>query len=161
MFFHNAHAAGTAQKPPVTKQADQRGKASAGKAKAADSVTATKAESIIVMGAGAARETQSLSHLALQEVAPGTSPLKTLSKLPGVMFTSSDPLGSYEWSQQIIIRGFDQSRLGFTMDGVPLGNLAYGNDNGLSIGRALQTENNGPATLAQGAGAVGVAASND
>ena len=77
------------------------------------------------------------------------------------MFTSSDPLGSYEWSQQIIIRGFDQSRLGFTMDGIPLGNLAYGNDNGLSIGRALQTENNGPATLAQGAGSVGVAASND
>lgn len=164
LFFHNAHAASTAQKQPVTKQTDQRGKAPAGKATAnarADSVTATKAESIIVMGAGAARETQSLSHLALQEVAPGTSPLKTLSKLPGVMFTSSDPLGSYEWSQQIIIRGFDQSRLGFTMDGIPLGNLAYGNDNGLSIGRALQTENNGPATLAQGAGAVGVAASND
>ncbi|MBE7728402.1 TonB-dependent receptor [Komagataeibacter sp. FXV3] len=164
MFFHNAHAASTAQNQPATKQTDQRSQPPAGKATtnaSADSVTATKAESIIVMGAGAARETQSLSHLALQEVAPGTSPLKTLSKLPGVMFTSSDPLGSYEWSQQIIIRGFDQSRLGFTMDGIPLGNLAYGNDNGLSIGRALQTENNGPATLAQGAGAVGVAASND
>ncbi|MBS1027106.1 TonB-dependent receptor [Gluconobacter albidus] len=120
-----------------------------------------KSESIVVLGSGASRETQTLSHLALQEVAPGTSPLKTLSKLPGVMFTSSDPLGAYEWSQQIIIRGFDQSRLGFTMDGIPLGNLAYGNDNGLSIGRALQTENNGPATLAQGAGSVGVAASND
>jgi len=120
-----------------------------------------QAESMVVLGAGASRETQTVSHLAIQQTTPGSSPFKALSKLPGVMFTSSDPLGAYEWSQQIIIRGFDQSRLGFTMDGVPLGNLAYGNDNGLSIGRALQTENNGPSTLAQGAGAVGVAASND
>ena len=120
-----------------------------------------ESEAIVVLGAGSSRETQSVSRTALMEYTPGTSPFKALSKLPGVMFTSSDPLGSYEWSQQIIIRGFDQSRLGFTMDGMPLGNLAYGNDNGLSIGRALQTENNGRATLSQGAGSVDVAASND
>ncbi|MBM9400729.1 TonB-dependent receptor [Gluconacetobacter azotocaptans] len=118
-------------------------------------------EAIVVFGAGASRETQTVSRTAISQYVPGTSPFKALSKLPGVMFTTSDPLGSYEWSQQIIIRGFDQSRLGFTMDGVPLGNLAYGNDNGLSIGRALQTENNGAATLTQGAGSVGVSASND
>ncbi|MBB2201462.1 TonB-dependent receptor [Gluconacetobacter tumulisoli] len=118
-------------------------------------------EAIIVLGAGASRETQTVSRMAISQYVPGTSPFKALSKLPGVMFTTSDPLGAYEWSQQIIIRGFDQSRLGFTMDGIPLGNLAYGNDNGLSIGRALQTENNGAATLTQGAGSVGVAASND
>jgi len=133
-------------------------------ARAAKPVTtaqAAQAESVVVLGAGAARETQTLSHMTIQQMTPGSSPFKALSKLPGVMFTSSDPLGAYEWSQQIIIRGFDQSRLGFTMDGIPLGNLSYGNDNGLSIGRALQTENNGPASLAQGAGSVGVAASND
>lgn len=124
-------------------------------------VTARNQEAIMVLGAGAARETQTVSRTAISQYVPGTSPFKALSKLPGVMFTSSDPLGSYEWSQQIIIRGFDQSRLGFTMDGVPLGNLAYGNDNGLSIGRALQTENNGAATLSQGAGSVGVAAANN
>lgn len=123
--------------------------------------TATETEAIMVLGVGAARETQNVSHTAIQQYVPGTSPFKALSKLPGVMFTSSDPLGSYEWSQQIIIRGFDQSRLGFTMDGVPLGNLSYGNDNGLSIGRALQTENNGRVTLTQGAGSVGVAANNN
>lgn len=167
LLLHNANAASTARKTAPAKQPPAHAKTTTAAAAAAaartnvDSVRATQAESIIVLGAGAARETQTLSHTAIQETAPGTSPLKALSKLPGVMFTSSDPLGSYEWSQQIIIRGFDQSRLGFTMDGIPLGNLAYGNDNGLSIGRALQTENNGAATLAQGAGAVGVAASND
>ncbi|WP_215762607.1 TonB-dependent receptor [Acetobacter sp. P1H12_c] len=168
LLFHHAHAE-TAPASTHSKKAAQASATPAAKNKPAAAprkikVTSTqsdKSESIVVLGAGAARETQKLSHLALQQVAPGTSPLKTLSKLPGVMFTSSDALGSYEWSQQIIIRGFDQSRLGFTMDGIPLGNLAYGNDNGLSIGRALQTENNGTATLAQGAGSVGVAASND
>ncbi|WP_068168884.1 TonB-dependent receptor [Neokomagataea thailandica] len=118
-------------------------------------------ETMVVLGAGAARETQSVSRRALQEVAPGTNPMKTLSKLPGVMFSSSDPLGSYEWSQQILVRGFDQGRLGYTMDGIPLGNMAYGNTNGLSPNRSLQIENNGPSSLAQGAGSVGVAASND
>ncbi|GBQ83003.1 TonB-dependent receptor [Gluconobacter albidus] len=168
LVFYSAHAApvpaktsshGDAAQHRTPRPAPQ--KAAARKSSTPDAAISNKSESIVVLGSGASRETQTLSHLALQEVAPGTSPLKTLSKLPGVMFTSSDPLGAYEWSQQIIIRGFDQSRLGFTMDGIPLGNLAYGNDNGLSIGRALQTENNGPATLAQGAGSVGVAASND
>ncbi|AQS88615.1 TonB-dependent receptor [Neoasaia chiangmaiensis NBRC 101099] len=166
LFLHDAITRSVAAQPKRVaakgaKQGVQSKKDSADTMTSGRSTRSAQAESIVVLGAGAARETQSLSHLALQEVAPGTSPLKTLSRLPGVMFTSSDPLGSYEWSQQIIIRGFDQSRLGFTMDGIPLGNLAYGNDNGLSIGRALQTENNGTATLVQGAGAVGVAASND
>ncbi|AQS91917.1 TonB-dependent receptor [Gluconobacter albidus] len=168
LVFYSAHAAPVPAKTPSHGDAAQHRtprpapqKAAARKSSTPDAAISNKSESIVVLGSGASRETQTLSHLALQEVAPGTSPLKTLSKLPGVMFTSSDPLGAYEWSQQIIIRGFDQSRLGFTMDGIPLGNLAYGNDNGLSIGRALQTENNGPATLAQGAGSVGVAASND
>lgn len=43
-------------------------------------------------------------------------------------------------------------QLGYTMDGVPLGNMDYRNNNGLAIGRALENENNGPVTLAQGTG---------
>ncbi|MBO1326683.1 TonB-dependent receptor [Acetobacter sp. TBRC 12305] len=131
------------------------------KVPAARARQSSASESIVVLGTGSARETQSVSRTAIAQATPGTSPFKVLSQLPGVVFTSSDPLGINEASQQVIIRGFDQSRLGFTMDGVPLGNLNYGNDNGLSIARALQTENNGRATLTQGAGSVDVAASND
>lgn len=159
----------TALAAPVSSPANEAGTAktahSASKGpKAATAVRAVQAqapEAIVVLGAGAARETQTISSKTIREYTPGTSPFKALSKLPGVMFTSSDPLGAYEWSQQIIIRGFDQSRLGFTMDGIPLGNLSYGNDNGLSIGRALQTENNGPSSLAQGAGSLSAAAANN
>ncbi|MGC5748880.1 TonB-dependent receptor [Gluconobacter sp. NFX36] len=156
-----ANDAASSHSPLKAKSHNTQARKVSAKKSAPQSTEAASAESVVVLGAGAARETQTISRRAIQEMTPGTSPFKTLSKLPGVMFTSSDPLGSYEWSQQIVIRGFDQSRLGFTMDGIPLGNLAYGNDNGLSIGRALETENNGPSTLTQGAGALGVAASND
>ena len=50
---------------------------------------------------------------------------------------SSDPFGAYEWATRISVRGFGQEQLGFTLDGVPLGNMAYGNDNGLHISRAI------------------------
>ncbi|WP_323989445.1 TonB-dependent receptor domain-containing protein [Nguyenibacter sp. L1] len=161
IMVHQAGAATTPARPAKPHKSRHAPQTRRTTTTPAAAVPASGPEAIVVLGAGASRETQSVSHLAIQQYVPGTSPFKALSKLPGVMFTTSDPLGSYEWSQQIIIRGFDQSRLGFTMDGIPLGNLAYGNDNGLSIGRALQTENNGRATLTQGAGSVGVAAAND
>ena len=37
----------------------------------------------------------------------------------------------------INIRGFNQNQLGFTLDGVPLGDMSYGNTNGLHISRAI------------------------
>ncbi|GBQ81883.1 TonB-dependent receptor [Gluconacetobacter johannae DSM 13595] len=119
------------------------------------------AESVIVLGAGHSRQVQILSRAELRKSVPGTSPLATLSELPGVNFQSSDPLGAYEWAQQITVRGFITDQLGYTLDGVPLGNMQYRNNNGLSIGRALENENNGPVTLAQGAGALGTASTSN
>ena len=84
LLFHTAHAE-TVLKPAKTKSQLASAKPAA-KSKATSApktvkeipAKADQAESIIVMGAGAARETQKLSHLALQQVAPGTSPLKTI-----------------------------------------------------------------------------------
>ncbi len=118
-------------------------------------------QEIIVLGRGQSRQSQTLSSGELAKEAPGTSPLLTLSKLPGVDFVSSDPLGAYEWAQQITIRGFTTDQMGYTLDGVPLGNMQYRNNNGLSIGRALITENNGPVTLSQGSGALGTASTSN
>lgn len=116
---------------------------------------------IIVLGTGQSRQMQTLSPVELAKAAPGTSPLLGLSKLPGVDFVSSDPLGAYEWAQQITVRGFTTDQMGYTLDGVPLGNMQYRNNNGLAIGRALITENNGPVTLSQGSGALGTASTSN
>ncbi|QGZ38578.1 iron complex outermembrane receptor protein [Pseudoduganella flava] len=114
-----------------------------------------------VTGTGQSRQVQNITRADLQQAAPGTSPLKTLEKLPGVSFQSSDPFGSYEWSTRFSIRGFNQNQLGFTLDDVPLGDMSYGNNNGLHISRAISSENIGRVAVSQGAGALGTASTSN
>ena len=104
--------------------------------------TTTEGE-IVVFGRGETRQVQELNNKELLILAPGTSPLKAIEKLPSVNFQSADPFGTYEWSSRVSIRGFNQNQLGYTLDGVPLGDSTYGNNNGLHIGRAIISENIG------------------
>jgi iron complex outermembrane receptor protein len=78
-----------------------------------------------------------------------------------VNFQSADPYGAYEWSTRITVRGFNQNRMGFTLDGVPLGDMTYGNHNGLHISRAIPTELVGSVTLSQGTGSLATASSSN
>ncbi|MBC7455682.1 MAG: TonB-dependent receptor, partial [Massilia sp.] len=114
-----------------------------------------------VMGQGQSRQVQNISRSDLEKAVPGTSPLKSLEKLPGVNFQSADPFGAYEWSTRISIRGFNQNQLGFTLDGIPLGDMSYGNNNGLHISRAISSENVGRVAVSQGAGALGTASTSN
>jgi iron complex outermembrane receptor protein len=116
---------------------------------------------IVVLGFGQARQVQSVTAADLGRLTPGTSPLKAVQKLPGVNFQSSDAFGAYEWSTRISLRGFNQNQLGFTLDGVPLGDMSYGNFNGLHVSRAIVSENVGTVTVAQGAGALGEASTSN
>lgn len=114
-------------------------------------------EEVIVLGRGETRQVQSISAQQIEYLPAGTSPLKAIEKLPGVNFQSADPYGAYEWSTRITVRGFNQNRLGFTLDGVPLGDMTYGNHNGLHISRAIPTELVGRVALSQGTGAIDTA----
>ena len=116
---------------------------------------------IIVLGRGETRQVQELKTEALTILAPGTSPLKAIEKLPSVNFQSADPFGAYEWSERVSIRGFNQNQLGFTLDGIPLGDASYGNNNGLHISRAITSENIGVTRVSQGAGSIGTQATNN
>jgi iron complex outermembrane receptor protein len=116
---------------------------------------------ITVFGKGKTRQVQDITSVDIIKALPGASPLKTLEKLPGVAFQSADPFGTYEWSTRFSVRGFAQNQLGFTLDNVPLGDMSYGNNNGLHISRAISSENLGRVTLSQGAGAVGTASTSN
>jgi iron complex outermembrane recepter protein len=116
---------------------------------------------IVVFGQGETRQVQEVSSKELLILAPGTSPLKAIEKLPSVSFQSADPFGTYEWSSRISIRGFNQNQLGFTLDGIPLGDSSYGNNNGLHIGRAIISENIGVTRVSQGSGSIGTQATNN
>lgn len=119
------------------------------------------ADEIIVFGRGETRQVQELSSKELLILAPGTSPLKAIEKLPSVNFQSADPFGTYEWSSRVSIRGFNQNQLGYTLDGIPLGDSTYGNNNGLHIGRAIISENIGVTRVSQGSGSIGTQATNN
>ncbi|HBK44934.1 MAG TPA: TonB-dependent receptor [Xanthomonadaceae bacterium] len=134
--------------------------AAADQPEAADD-SATQLDTVTVVAPGATRQIQRINRQDIERLAPGSSPLKAIDKLPGVQFQSADAGGAYEWSTAIYLHGFDQSRLGFTLDGIPLGNMSYGVTNGLSITRAISSENLAAVELAQGAGALGTASNSN
>ena len=118
-------------------------------------------DEVLVLGSGETRQVQSIGAAQIDQLPAGTSPLKAIEKLPGVNFQSADPFGAYEWSTRITIRGFNQNRLGFTLDGVPLGDMTYGNHNGLHISRAISSELVGRVVLSQGTGALETASTSN
>lgn len=118
-------------------------------------------EETLVFGRGETRQVHVLGDAELAEYPAGTSPLKAIEKLPGVNFQSADPFGAYEWSTRIVVRGFDQNQLGFTLDDVPLGDMSYANHNGLHISRAILSENIGSVALSQGAGSLAAASTSN
>ena len=111
---------------------------------------ATNLDAVSVIGVGQARQVQTINQQNLDVLPPGTSLQKILNVLPGVNAQSVDALGGNE--QSISLRGFNSTRLGYTLDGVPMGDGAYNNYNGLTINRALISENLGSAELAVGIG---------
>jgi iron complex outermembrane receptor protein len=92
---------------------------------------------------------------------PGTSIQKALNFLPGVSAQSIDALGVNEQSLSLQVRGFNTTHLGYTLDGMPLGDGAYNNYNGLTISRALISENLGRADLATGIAGLGIASTSN
>ena len=118
-------------------------------------------DTVTVTAAGETRDVQSIDSKVLLEQAPGTSPIAVLARLPSVVVTTADPYGTYEWALRISVRGFNQNQLGFTLDDVPLGDMSYGNLNGLHISRAVISEDLGNITLSQGTGALETASTSN
>jgi hypothetical protein len=112
----------------------------------------------------ATRKTRSsvdLSKSDMQKILPGINPLKALQTLPGVSFQTADPWGNNEQNLSLFIHGFSGSQLGYTLDGVPLGDQQYGNYNGLSPQRAITSENVGSVILSSGAGDLSTASTSN
>lgn len=129
----------------------------------ADSATKIKAVEVIgtVTGTGRTRAVNAISRDVITQVPPGTTALRLVEQLPGVNVQSSDPSGAYEWSNRVTIRGFQTSQIGQTFDGITLGDMSYGNFNGLGMNRAVDADNLAGASVAQGSGALGTSSSNN
>ncbi|MEI6486945.1 MAG: TonB-dependent receptor plug domain-containing protein [Sphingomonadales bacterium] len=106
----------------------------------------------IVVTAKTTRSATAIAGEEIQKILPGISPLKAIQTLPGVLYITADPWGNNEQNAQIFIHGFVFNQLGYTMDGLPLGDQSYGNYNGLSPQRAVISENVARVIVATGAG---------
>lgn len=106
----------------------------------------------IIVTAKQTRSATAIPASEIQKILPGVSPLKAIQTLPGVLYITADPWGYNEQNAQIFIHGFAFNQLGYTMDGIPLGDQSYGNYNGLSPQRAVISENVGRVVVTTGAG---------
>jgi iron complex outermembrane receptor protein len=118
-------------------------------------------QAIVVTANRATRSSVAIGALEAQKVLPGISPLKAIETLPGVVYETADPWGNNEQNESLVIHGFTTQQLGYTLDGVPLGDQQYGNYNGLSVSRAVTSENLARVELASGAGSLGVASTSN
>ena len=121
-----------------------------GTAPAVESSDSSEPADIVVIGSGQTRSVSTLLPSNLDVLPPGTSVQKALNFLPGVSAQSIDALGVNEQSLSLQVRGFSTTHLGYSLDGMPLGDGAYNNYNGLTVSRALISENLGRADLATG-----------
>ena len=119
------------------------------------------ASTIIVTAAKTTRSATAITGPEIQKILPGISPLKAIQTLPGVLYITADPWGYNEQNAQIFIHGFAGNQLGYTMDGLPLGDQSYGNYNGLSPQRAVISENVGRVVVSTGAGDLATASNSN
>ena len=130
-------------------------------ADASDSGGIDAAIDTIVVTGRTTRSVTQVTAVEIQKLLPGVSPLQAIQTLPGVSYLTADPWGNNEQNISLFIHGFNQQQLGYTLDGVPLGDQQYGNYNGLSPQRAIISENVGRVTLASGAGDLGTASTSN
>ena len=122
---------------------------------------ATNGDQIVVTATRTTRSSVELGAAEIQKVLPGANPVKAIQTLPGVQFETADPWGNNEQNIALFVHGFNQNQLGFTLDGVPLGDQSYGNYNGLSPQRAVISENVARVRLTAGAADLGTASASN
>jgi outer membrane receptor protein involved in Fe transport len=127
----------------------------------APAAAAAQVSEVVVTSARTTRSAVALETLEIQKILPGANPLKAIQTLPGVLFLTADPWGNNEQNESLFVHGFSTQQLGYTFDGVPLGDQQYGNYNGLSPSRAVSSENVSRVVLTSGAGALGVASTSN
>ncbi|WP_394659278.1 TonB-dependent receptor plug domain-containing protein, partial [uncultured Novosphingobium sp.] len=130
-------------------------------AEPADATTGDDVAGQIIVTGNRSRSTTTIAADEIQKILPGISPLKAIQTLPGVAYITADPWGNNEQNASLFIHGFSAGQLGYTLDGVPLGDQNYGNYNGLSPSRAVISENVGRVSVSTGAGELRVASTSN
>lgn len=125
--------------------------------KNAHASVAGRSESLQVTAARRAPSHNSENVIGAREMEqqiPGQNILKAVGQLPGVSYSSTDPLGMDTWGASVYMRGFFQSQLTMTLDGMPLNDQSYNTANGLNINNAWISSDIAQVSVSQGGGAL-------
>ncbi|GAP25374.1 TonB-dependent receptor [Gluconobacter frateurii NBRC 101659] len=96
-----------------------------------------------------------VSRQTLDHFVAGTSPMQVLAlTTPGANFASDDAFGLDTVANTLYVRGFNQTQLGVSLDGIPMGGQGFHNWNGLGVDQMEIQENIESLTMSQGAGAL-------
>ncbi|KMQ93642.1 hypothetical protein RF55_6245 [Lasius niger] len=94
-----------------------------------------------------------IGRQTLEHFAEGTNALEALAlSTPGANFSSSDDSGTDSVNNSFYLRGYSQSQLGVTMDGIPMGNQSFGGSSGLDVSQIMIQDNMASVAASQGAG---------
>ncbi|NHO33987.1 TonB-dependent receptor [Acetobacter sp. LMG 1636] len=150
-----------ASEDPVTPKNVREKKSSASGLRARQAIKSEDESVNVVMHRASHGSSEVMTAHDIEKFVPGTNPLKVIAQQPGVLLTAADPMGQDSWATQLYVRGFFQNQIGFTLDGVPLGELTYRNYNGLGINQAISPDNISRMDVSQGAGALDTPSTNN
>lgn len=122
--------------------------------------SATELETVYVVGQRDTRAINVVTAETIGGVQTGSTAFKLINNLPGVNFQAADAFGAYEWANEVSMRGFATGQIGYTLDGLPLGNANYSNNNGLAAHRAIDSENLARVSVAPGSGTLDTASNS-
>jgi iron complex outermembrane receptor protein len=106
----------------------------AGAVRAQDAVAgqdpqATAIDDVVVTGERVARGNNVVDQERIEALAGGENLVNAIRLVPGVQIRGSDAFNGDPWSYGVNIRGFEvnlrNSKIGQTLDGIPLGNASY------------------------------------
>ena len=109
-------------------------------------------DELVIIGENEAMSTAAILPQTIDNQTNGVNALENVNRTPSFNFSSGDPLGFYEYGQNVQLRIFNKVQIGMTVDGIPLGSQEPAG--GSPVGRFVENEsidliavNQGSATI--------------
>ena len=109
-------------------------------------------EEMVIVGENEAVSTAAIPAQTVGNQTNGVNALESVNRTPGFNFSSGDPLGFYEYGQNVQLRIFNKLQIGMMVDGIPLGSQEPAG--GSPVGRFVENESIDLVTVNQGSASI-------
>ena len=109
-------------------------------------------DELVIIGENEAISTAAILPQTIGNQTNGVNALENANRTPSFNFSSGDPLGFYEYGQNVQLRIFNKVQIGMTVDGIPLGSQEPAG--GSPVGRFVENESIDLITVNQGSATI-------